>query len=117
MFVLENGAILWKMVSFYGTVYKSSRYDLIIPLPACESGAEREKDMLLFLRPGKPEKANNLIINSLWIVFYVEWHQLTKFTFKLLKIVCWILADYFSTFASSQPIRLPLTESKFTPTM
>ena len=64
------------MVPFYGTVYKSSRYDLIIPLPACESGAEREKDMLLFLRPGKPEKANNLIINSLWIVFYVEWHQL-----------------------------------------
>ena len=65
-----------KMVPFYGTVYKSSRYDLIIPLPACESGAEREKNMRLFLRPGKPENANNLIINSLWIVFYVEWHQL-----------------------------------------
>ena len=32
--------------------------------------------MRLFLRPGKPEKANNLIINYLWIVFYVEWHQL-----------------------------------------
>ena len=57
------------MVPFYGTVYKSSRYDLIITFPACESGAEREIDMRLFLRPGKPEKANNLIINSLWIVF------------------------------------------------
>ena len=34
------------------------------------------KNVRLFLRPGKPEKANNLIINSLWIVFYVEWHQL-----------------------------------------
>ena len=32
-----------KMVPFYGTVYKSSLYDLIIPFPACESGAEREK--------------------------------------------------------------------------
>ena len=33
----------FKMVPFYGTVYKSSLYDLIIPFPACESGAEREK--------------------------------------------------------------------------
>ena len=65
-----------KMVPFYGTVYKSSLYDLIIPFPACESGAEREKRRAVFLRPGKPGKANNLIINSLWIVFYVEWHQL-----------------------------------------
>ncbi len=64
------------MVPFYGTVYKSSLYDLIIPFPACESGAEREKDMRLFLRPGKPEKANNLIINFLWIVVYMKWHQL-----------------------------------------
>jgi hypothetical protein len=32
-----------KMVSFYGTVYKSSTYDLIIPFPAYESGVEREK--------------------------------------------------------------------------
>ena len=32
-----------KMVPFYGTVYKSIRYDLIITFPACESGAEREK--------------------------------------------------------------------------
>ena len=32
-----------KMVPFYGTVYKSILYDLIIPFPACESGAEREK--------------------------------------------------------------------------
>ena len=31
------------MVPFYGTVYKSILYDLIIPFPACESGAEREK--------------------------------------------------------------------------
>ena len=65
-----------KMVPFYGTVYKSSLYDLIIPFSACESGAEREKRRAVFLRPGKPGKANNLIINSLWIVFYVEWHQL-----------------------------------------
>ena len=28
-----------KMVPFYGTVYKSILYDLIIPFPACESGA------------------------------------------------------------------------------
>ena len=41
-------------------------------------GQNGKKDVRLFLRPGKPEKANNLIINSLWIVFYVEWHQLTK---------------------------------------
>ena len=40
-------------------------------------GRNGKKDMRLFLRPGKPEKANNLIINSLWIVFYVEWHQLS----------------------------------------
>ena len=73
------------MVPFYGTVYKSSLYDLIIPSTSCESGAEREKDVRLFLRPGKPEKANNLIINFLWIVFYVEWHQL----FQLLFYVEW----------------------------
>ena len=41
-----------KMVPFYGTAYKSILYDLIIPFPACESGAEREKDVRLFLRPG-----------------------------------------------------------------
>ena len=45
-----------KMVPFYGTVYKSSRYDLIIPLPACESGWNGKKDMRLFLRPGKLER-------------------------------------------------------------
>ena len=71
------------MVPFYGTVYKSILYDLIIPFPACEAGAEREKDVRLFLRPGKPEKANNLIINSLWIVFYAEWHQLLNDFYKL----------------------------------
>lgn len=70
------------MVPFYGIVYKSSLYDLIIPFHACESGAERKKDVRLFLRPGKPEKANNLIINSLWIVFYVEWNQLITITRK-----------------------------------
>ena len=64
------------MVPFYGTVYKSSLYDLIIPFPACESGAEREKRRALVFASGKTEKANNLIINPLWIVFYVEWHQL-----------------------------------------
>ena len=65
-----------KMVPFYGTVYKSSLYDLIIPFPAREAGRNGKKDVRLFLRPGIPKKANNLIINSLWIVFYVEWHQL-----------------------------------------
>ena len=40
-------------------------------------GRNGKNDVRLFLRPGRPEKANNLIINSLWIVFYVEWHQLT----------------------------------------
>ena len=69
---MKNG----KMVSFYGTVYKSIIYDLIIPFPACESCAKRKKDVRLFLRPGIPKKVNNLIINSLWIVFYVEYHQL-----------------------------------------
>lgn len=64
------------MVPFYGTVYKSSLYDLIIPFPACESGAEREKRRAVVFASGKTGKANNLIINSLWIVFYVEWHQL-----------------------------------------
>ena len=63
------------MVPFYGTVYKSSLYDLIIPYPRLRiRGGTGKKDVLLFLRPGKTEKANNLIKNSLWIVFYVEWH-------------------------------------------
>ena len=42
-------------------------------------GRNGKKDVRFFLRPGKPGKpgkANNLIINSLWLVFYVEWHQL-----------------------------------------
>jgi len=65
------------MVPFYGTVYKSSLYDLIIPFPACKSGAEREKKTCgCFCVRENRKKANNLIINSLWIVFYVEWHQL-----------------------------------------
>ena len=64
------------MAPFYGTVYKSSLYDLIIPFPACESGAEREKRRAVVFASGKSGKANNLIINSLWTVFYVEWHQL-----------------------------------------
>jgi hypothetical protein len=64
------------MVPFYGTAYKSILYDLIIPSPTCESGGDGKKDARLFLRPGIAKKANNLIINFLWIVFYVEWHQL-----------------------------------------
>ena len=60
---------------FYGTVYKSICYDLIIPFPRGRNG---KNDVRLFLRPGRPEKANNLIINSLWIVFYAEWHQLQR---------------------------------------
>ena len=41
-------------------------------------GRNEKKDVRLFLRPGRPAKENNLIINSLWIVFYVEWLQLTN---------------------------------------
>ena len=41
-------------------------------------GRNGKKDVRLFLRPGKTEKANNLIINSLWIGFHVEWHQLFR---------------------------------------
>jgi hypothetical protein len=52
------------MVPFYGTAYKSILYDLIIPFPACESGGGTEKDVRLFLRPGIPKKANNLIANA-----------------------------------------------------
>jgi hypothetical protein len=65
-----------KMVPFYGTVYKSILYDLIIAFPRGRNG---KNDVRLFLCPGRPEKANNLIINSLWIVFYAEWHQLPKY--------------------------------------
>ena len=50
----ENGA---KMVPFYGTVYKSSLYDLIIPFPACESGAEREKRRAVVFASGKTGKS------------------------------------------------------------
>ena len=39
-------------------------------------GRNGKNDVRLFLCPGSPPKANNLIINSLWIVFYAEWHQL-----------------------------------------
>ena len=39
-------------------------------------GRNGKNDVRLFLCPGRPQKANNLIINSLWIVFYAEWHQL-----------------------------------------
>ena len=46
---------LVKMVPFYGTVYKSSLYDLIIPFPACESGRNEKKDVRLFLRLGRPK--------------------------------------------------------------
>ena len=47
---------LVKMVPFYGTVYKSSLYDLIIPSPACESGAEREKRRAIVFTSGKTGK-------------------------------------------------------------
>ena len=49
--------------------------------PPVNRGRYGKKDMRLFLRPGKSEKANNLIINYLWIVFYVEWHQLLWIVF------------------------------------
>jgi len=69
----------YKMVPFYGTVYKSSLYNLIIPFPACESGAERKKRRAeCFCVREDLQKENNLIKNSLWIVFYVEWHQLSS---------------------------------------
>ena len=73
------------MVPFYGTVYKSSLYDLIIPFTAGESGAEREKRRAVVFASGKTGKANNLIINSLWIVFYAEWNQLMSFEIKEIK--------------------------------
>ena len=47
----------WKMVPFYGTVYKSSLYDLIIPFPACESGAKREKRRAVVFASGKIGKS------------------------------------------------------------
>ena len=46
-----------KMVPFYGTVYKSIRYDLIITFPACESGAEREKRHAVVFASGKTGKS------------------------------------------------------------
>ena len=46
-----------KMVPFYETVYKSSLYDLIIPFPACESGAEREKRRAVVFASGKTGKS------------------------------------------------------------
>ena len=46
-----------KVVSFCGTVYKSSLYDLIIPFPACESGAEREKRRVVVFASGKSGKS------------------------------------------------------------
>ena len=52
--------LIWKkgkMVPFYGTVYKSSLYDLIIPFPACESGAEREKRRVVVFASGKSGKS------------------------------------------------------------
>jgi hypothetical protein len=46
-----------KMVTFYGTVYKSSLYDLIIPSPACESGVEREKRRAVVFASEKTQKS------------------------------------------------------------
>ena len=45
------------MVPFYGTVYKSILYDLIIPFPACEAGAEREKRRAVVFASGNTEKS------------------------------------------------------------
>ena len=45
------------MVPFYGTVYKSSLYDLIIPSTSCESGAEREKRRAVVFASGKTGKS------------------------------------------------------------
>jgi len=47
----------FKMVSFYGTVYKPILYNLIIPFPACESGAEREKRRAIVFTSGKTGKS------------------------------------------------------------
>ena len=52
---LEDNLV--KMVPFYGTVYKSRIYDLIIPLPAYESGAEREKRRAVVFVSGKTKKS------------------------------------------------------------
>ena len=48
---------LVKMVPFYGTVYKSSLYDLIVPFPACELGAEREERRAVVFASGKNGKS------------------------------------------------------------
>ena len=45
-----------KMVSFYGKIYKLILYDLIIPFPACEAGAEREKRRAVVFASGNTEK-------------------------------------------------------------
>ena len=44
------------MVPFCGTAYKSSIYDLIIPFPAYESEAEREKRCAVVFVSGKTQK-------------------------------------------------------------
>ena len=51
---------LVKMVPFYGTVYKSSLYDLIIPFPACESGAERKKRRAVVFASGNTKKKRTI---------------------------------------------------------
>ena len=45
------------MVPFYGTVYKSSPYDLIIPFPACESGRNEKKRRAVVFASGKTGKS------------------------------------------------------------
>ena len=54
---LRKTAGVGKMVPFYGTVYKSILYDLIIPFPACEAGAEREKKRAVVFASGKTGKS------------------------------------------------------------
>jgi hypothetical protein len=45
------------MVPFYGTVYKSSLYDLIIPFPACEWGGGTGKRRAVVFAAGKNGKS------------------------------------------------------------
>ena len=53
------------MVPFYGTVYKSILYDLIIPFPACESGAEQEKRRAVVFASGPITLSVNLSLRTL----------------------------------------------------
>ena len=56
---LANISAYKKMVPFYGTIYKSSLYNLIIPSASCESGAKREKRRAVVFASGKTEKSES----------------------------------------------------------